>query len=153
MKFKKVLLTLCTVALMVNLPACGSSNGTNEPVSSTSVSSDATNSEPVSETEVDVSVNETPDADGNDGEIRVEIKDALDECEGFFDQYCEFMSKYEADPSDADLLTDYADFIAKYDSTMDKLESLKNDDLNNEELEYYTEVMTRIEEKLSEVAE
>lgn len=89
-----------------------------------------------------------PSADG----IRPEFKDAMDTYEEFFSEYCAFMEKYTSDPTDLSLLTDYADFMSKYEQTMNSLTEWENEDLSTEELAYYTEVMNRITKMLSGVS-
>ena len=84
--------------------------------------------------------------------MRPEFKEAMASCEDFFDEYCKFMEKYSKNPSDLSLLTDYTDFMSKYSDYMKKLEAWEDEDMNDAELKYYTEVMLRIEKKLLEVA-
>ena len=79
----------------------------------------------------------------------------MDEYEAFFDSYVEFMKKYKnADASDlASMMVDYTTYMTEYTETMEALEKIEDDeDLSNEELVYYTEVMGRINTKLAEVA-
>ena len=76
----------------------------------------------------------------------------MDEYEAFFDSYVEFMDKYKnADPTDSlTLLADYTKYMQEYTETMEALEKIEDDeDLSNEELVYYTEVMGRINTKLA----
>ena len=84
--------------------------------------------------------------------IRPSFKAAMDEYEAFFDSYVEFMEKYtDADPADSlSMMTDYAKYMQDYTEAMEALEKIKDDeDLSNEELVYYTEVMGRINTKLA----
>ena len=90
---------------------------------------------------------ETP-ADG----IRPEIKESIDSYEKFFDEYCEFMTKYSESNNDVSMLADYTKFMAQYAETMGKFEEMADEDLNDAELAYYTEVQLRINQKLSEAA-
>ena len=48
---------------------------------------------------------------------------------------------------------DYTDFMSQYTEMMQSLEEIETDDLSEEEMLYYSEVMTRINEKLMEIAE
>ena len=76
----------------------------------------------------------------------------MDEYEAFFDSYVEFMEKYtNADPADSlSMMTDYAKYMQDYTEAMEALEKIEDDeDLSNEELVYYTEVMGRINTKLA----
>ena len=83
--------------------------------------------------------------------IRPEIKEALDSYESFFEEYCDFMIKYEDSNGSISMLGDYLSFMAKYADAMSKLEALE-DDLNDAELTYYMQVMGRITQKLAQVA-
>ncbi len=87
------------------------------------------------------------------GAIRPDFKNAMDSYEDFFKSYCEFMKKYQKNPSDMGLLMDYAKFMQQYSETMEKMENLKSDNLNTAELAYYTEVTARITKMLLEVTE
>ena len=62
------------------------------------------------------------------------------------------MEKYSKNPGDISMLKDYADFMSKYTEFMGKLEDWENEDMNDAELKYYTEVTLRIEKKLLDVA-
>ena len=76
----------------------------------------------------------------------------MDEYEDFIDTYVEFMDKYNsADPADsAAMMLDYARYMKDYTETMAALEKIQDDeDMSNEELVYYTEVMGRINTKLA----
>ena len=82
--------------------------------------------------------------------IRPEIKKAIDDYEVFMDQYVEFMETYDA--SDFSMLTKYAELLEKYSEMTDSMEALEKD-LNDEELEYYTEVSLRVSQKLLEASQ
>lgn len=84
--------------------------------------------------------------------IRPSFKEAMDEYEAFFDSYVEFMEKYmDADPADSlSMMADYGKYMQDYTDAMEALEKIEDDeDLSNEELVYYTEVMGRINTKLA----
>ena len=51
------------------------------------------------------------------------------------------------------MLMEYADFMSKYSEAMDSLDKIDEDELSNEELAYYTEVMGRINAKLIRVTQ
>lgn len=84
--------------------------------------------------------------------MRPEFKEAIDSYEAFFDEYCEFMKKYNESPDDLTLLTQYAEYIAQYTDTMSKMEALDNGEMNDAESKYYIEVTSRINQKLLEIA-
>lgn len=82
--------------------------------------------------------------------IRPEIKKAIDDYEDFMDQYVEFMETYDA--SDISMLSKYAELLGKYSDMTESMEALEKD-LNDEELEYYTEVSLRVSQKLLEASQ
>lgn len=83
--------------------------------------------------------------------IRPDVKEALDSYEQFFDEYCEFIKKYEEADQPFSMLMDYLSFMQSYTDAMVKLEAME-DDLNDAELVYYMQVTGRITQKLLEVA-
>lgn len=84
--------------------------------------------------------------------IRPSFKEAMDSYEEFFNQYCDFMAKYNANPSSPTMIAEYAKFMAQYTETMGKLDAMGEEDMSDQELQYYTEVMSRINQKLAAVA-
>lgn len=82
----------------------------------------------------------------SDDTIRPEIKEAIDSYEAFFDEYAQFMASY--DSSDLSALTGYLSMMEQYNDTMQKLDALEDADLTSAELTYYTQAMTRIDQKL-----
>ena len=83
--------------------------------------------------------------------IRPEIKEAIDNYESFMDKYVEFMESY--DSSDATMLMEYADILAEYSEFSKSWEEIKEEDLTDEELDYYLEVSSRVSEKLLKVSQ
>lgn len=106
----------------------------------------AKNLEPVSTPTPEPTPTPAP-ADG----IRPDFKAAMDSYEAFFDEYVAFMEKYEDSDNSLSLLTDYVNYISKLSDTMEKLDAIDEDELTDEELAYYTEVMLRISTKLMSV--
>ena len=99
---------------------------------------------------------EPEETDGiSDGTIRPEFKQALDGYEKFFDDYVEFMKKYnKSNGTDLSLITEYADFMTKYADNLSKLDELEGDeDLTVAEAAYLAEVSARIIKKLSQIAQ
>lgn len=90
----------------------------------------------------------TPPAENLADGMRPEFKEALDSYETFFDEYCDFMKKYNESPDDLSLLTEYTEYMTRYLDTMDKMNKLNDGELNDEELKYYLQVTNRINEKL-----
>lgn len=75
----------------------------------------------------------------------------MDSYEAFVDEYVAFMEKYNNNPSDIGLIADYASYMRKYADFAKKFEQWENEDLNDDELAYYIEVQTRVNQKLLDV--
>lgn len=83
--------------------------------------------------------------------MRPEFKEAMDSYEAFYDEYIEFMKTYQDNPSDLKLLAQYADMVKQEAEMTRKFEAWDEDDMTDEELEYYLDVNLRIEKKLLDV--
>lgn len=80
--------------------------------------------------------------------LRKEFKDAMDSYEAFYNDYIDFMEKYLKNPTDFSLLAKYAGMLTKAEE-MDKSFNAWNDsDLTGEELQYYLDVMNRVQKRL-----
>ncbi len=88
-------------------------------------------------------------ASPSDGDIRPEIKEAIDSYEAFFNEYADFMESYDA--SDISALTEYLSMLEQYTETEQKLDDMEDEDLTDAELQYYTQATLRIEQRLLEV--
>ena len=83
--------------------------------------------------------------------MRPEFKEAMDSYEAFYDEYCDFMMKYKANPTDTTLITEYADMMKKVVDMDEKFKEWESNDLNSEEMKYYIDVTSRISKKLLDV--
>ena len=83
--------------------------------------------------------------------IRPDVKEAIDAYEAFIDEYCEFVTVYSEDPTNAELIAEYLEFVVKLEEEERKIDALDKD-LTEEEDVYYTEVLLRCSEKLNEAA-
>lgn len=84
--------------------------------------------------------------------MRPEFKDAMDSYEAFYDEYCEFLKKYNENSSDLALLAQYAEMLAKAYDVDEKLEEWDDGTMNDAETKYYLEVNSRVLQKLAEVS-
>lgn len=84
-------------------------------------------------------------------EMRPEFKEAMDSYEAFYDEYCEFMKKYNANPTDTELISSYGDIMTEMVEMTEKFEAWEENDLNTAELKYYIEVNNRVAQKLVDV--
>jgi len=82
----------------------------------------------------------------SDGIIRPEIKDAIDSYELFVDQYCDFLESFDA--SDTKMLMEYLSLLAKAEEMTEKFDAIEEEDLNDAESLYYTDVALRCSQKM-----
>ena len=75
----------------------------------------------------------------------------MDSYEGFYDEYCDFMKKYNENSSDLTLLGEYMDIIDQMEEMNGKFDEWESNDLNDVEFQYYLEVNNRVMQKMLEV--
>ena len=85
--------------------------------------------------------------------LRSDFQEAMDNYESFMNDYVDFMKKYQANPTDLSLITDYATYINKYNELSQSFEKWDSSDMNDAETAYYLEVQTRVNNKLLEVSQ
>ncbi len=90
--------------------------------------------------------------DKDESEVSPEFKEMMDSYEAFFDEYVEFMKKYQNSNDVAGMMTEYAEYMTKYADYMKKLDDLDEDEMTVAEAAYYTEVNARIMKKLAEIS-
>ena len=83
--------------------------------------------------------------------IRPEIKEAIDAYEAFVDEYCAFIETVNEDPTNAELLAAYIEYVDKLEEEERKMDALDKD-LTEEEEDYYIEVLDRCNKKIMETA-
>lgn len=140
---------LAVLALVFCLTAC--SNETEEPALDTPNTVEQVEVPVEEETPVEeeAPVEEEVPAETTAG-IRPEFKEAMDSYEAFYNEYCEFMKKYKANPTDLTLLGEYAGMMTKSTEMTQKFEAWNEADMNDAELTYYLEVNNRVAQKLLE---
>ena len=144
MKKKTILIFGIMLMMAFLLAGCGGSS--EEPETEAVETTQAT--EPVEEetTEADAEAAAEEDSDSS----FEDFKKTMDDYEDFMNSYCDLMEKYNSDP--ATYMTEYLEMNQKYLTVMKELEDLEDDDLTDEEMDYYLEVMNRINTRLAEVA-
>lgn len=95
--------------------------------------------------------NNTSSTINNNG-IRSDFKNAMDSYEKYMDEYIIFMNKLNDNPSDAELLMEYTKVMKKYNKAMNDFDKWKDNNLNDAETQYYIEVQTRVNQKLTEAS-
>lgn len=83
--------------------------------------------------------------------IRDDFKQAMDSYEAFFDEYVETMRLYKENPTDAEVLAQYSDMLAREAVMLKEFDEWENEDMTTAEAAYYLEVHSRIYAKLAEV--
>ena len=151
---KKYLALILIVAMTLCLAACnldldldrGSDTSLVEPTKENS-------KEPSKNEEIkdDTPTESTAGNNANTTGIRPEFKEAMDAYEAFYDEYCDILKKYYANPTDTSLLTEYTELMKKAVDVDSAFAKWENEDLNNEELKYYLDVNNRVMKKLLDV--
>ena len=77
----------------------------------------------------------------------------MDSYEAFYDEYCDFMKKYKANPTDMTLLGEYTNMVSKLADMDAKFNAWDEGTMNAAELKYYAEVTNRVAQKLLEVSQ
>ena len=94
--------------------------------------------------------NDTEEAKQNDSAdgIRPEFKEAMDAYEAFYDEYCEILKEYKANPSDLTILGKYTEMLSKLEEMTKAFEAWDEDEMSAEELKYYLDVNNRVVQKM-----
>lgn len=168
---KRTIAILFAGLLAVSMSACGAGQDTKQEDSSiqpeVSIAQEESSEdaesfieeEPEEESQPESKEEDTPSSEAEEPDnneesgIDPEFKKAMDSYEAFFDDYVDFMKKYQSSDNIAGLMGEYADFLTKYAETMEAFNSVDESTLSEEEALYYVEVSTRISQKLLEVAE
>lgn len=84
--------------------------------------------------------------------VNADFKATMDSYEEFFNDYVDFMKKYNNSTDIVSMATDYAKYTKEYAEKMQSFKDEKTDDLSVADAAYYLEVEARITKKLAEVA-
>ena len=149
---KRILSLLLLAALVLSLCACGGNNN------QTTAARQSKETQKLEANTEDTKAKENPAEPKaeestetlDDNGIRPHIKEAIDSYEAFVDEYCTFMTEYSL--TDLSKLSTYNELISKELEMTEKFKALENEDLNEAEAVYYSEVSIRCSQKLLEVA-
>ena len=83
--------------------------------------------------------------------LRPEFKEAMDSYEAFFDEYVDFMKRYQEDPSNTEMLMQLSEMMTREADMLQKFDAWQNEGMSTAESAYYLEVQARIYAKLAEV--
>lgn len=82
--------------------------------------------------------------------IDPDFKAAMDAYEAFYTEYCDFMEKYSENPDDLTLLLQYGEMLDRAMEMDEAFDGWDEEDMTDEELEYYFEVNSRVLQMLLE---
>lgn len=144
---KKLFAALLVLTMLATLCACGTEEAetfVEKTVEAIEEATEIVEEAPVEEAPVE----EAPAENG----IRPEFKEAMDAYEAFYDEYCAFMKKYMANPTDLSLLGEYSGMMQEALDVDEAFARWESEDMNSAELSYYLEVTGRVSQKLLDVA-
>lgn len=86
------------------------------------------------------------------GGVTPAVKEAMDSYESFMNKYCDFMEKYTADGAPTSMLSDYLKMMSEYSETTKKLDDMDQSTWTDADMQYYLEVMNRVNQRLASVS-
>ena len=95
----------------------------------------------------------TEQTTSNNNGLSEEFKNAMDSYESFMNEYVEFMKKYNANPTDPTLISQYSSMLQRYSEQVSAFDKWNSSDMSTEEASYYIEVQARVSQKLLEVTQ
>ena len=75
----------------------------------------------------------------------------MDAYEAFYQEYCDFLKNFDEDSADLTILTKYYQLIDELEEIDESFEEWEDEDLNDEELQYYLDVNSRVLQMLADV--
>ena len=161
---KKIAALTLIAALILGLAACGSSPAPKETPPAAVATAPPTTVPPTTAPETEPEIGAPTEAPTTapteapteptqllvDG-MRPEFKEAMDAYEAFYDEYCAFMVKYSQNPTDFNLLMQYAGMLTKLGEMDEAFKQWDQEELNNAELKYYLEVNNRVMQKMVDI--
>ncbi len=106
------------------------------------------------DTNEDINVDTDVDTNTNNNSsngIDPEFKEAVDSYVEFFEEYVEFMNEYAESDNSLAMLADYTKYMSQYADTMEKIDAIDDDELNNAEATYLLDAQTKINKLLLEI--
>lgn len=93
----------------------------------------------------DVSAGETI---SGDNDVTPLFKEMMDSYEAFFDEYIDFMERYQKESNPLSMMTDYYEIMMRYSEFAEKIDAIDESALPLADQKYYLEVVTRVNKKL-----
>lgn len=86
--------------------------------------------------------------------MRPEFKEFMDRYEEFYMDYCDFMERFNANPSDMKLLLEYTEMLKNIAEMTEALDKWKSDEsMTTAELSYLLDVVNRVAQRTLEVVD
>lgn len=146
-KLKKFAILIIVALVVLSIISCGGGKSKSEE-KPTSEETEVSTSQ---ETDTNVEEEKSDTEDRDETEVSPDFKATMDKYEEFFDEYVDFMKKYNENPTDATLLAESADMLTKEAEMMKEMEAMDESEMTTAEAAYYLEVTARIQEKLATV--
>ncbi len=137
---RKAIGIIFIVSLMLMLAACGEVTVVTDNTQTQTLPVENAENEPDTSTEV-----ETVET--------VEWKQFLQEYEAWVDDYISIVKKYEENPTDMTILTDYMEMLSNLTQWTQKADNIQGSILDTNEALEYSKEMLRIAGKLAEVGQ
>lgn len=139
-----------SVFLVCTVTACGrldlpKSEGTSAIESNDEKRNDA---EPSEANDSDILANGEGSENDAASNVTPELKEFLDSYEAYIDRYIAFMKEYQDSGYSASMMNDYLAILEEYSNFTEKAESYDEDNMSDEDLAYYVEVIGRVSQKL-----
>ena len=140
------------ILMSVSLSGCGKdSSSKDDAKESTSVVSEISDesSDVESEPETEKPKKEESSKKESSKEESSESEEVSSSFKETMDKYVDFMKSYDA--NDVTMLSEYTELLSQYNTYMDKVSKIDEDELSSADLAYYLDVTNRVNKKLLEV--
>ncbi len=87
----------------------------------------------------------------NAGGVTPAVKEAMDSYESYMNKYCDFMEKYNSSSDQSGMMAEYLKMMQEYSDMTQKIEGMDQSTWTDADLQYYLEVMNRVNQRLASV--
>lgn len=150
---RKAIGIILIVSLMLMLAACGEVTVVTDSTQTQTLPVENAENEPDTSTEVETVETEPTASLEEEPEETVEWRQFLQEYEAWVDDYISIVKKYEENPTDMTILTDYMEMLSNLTQWTQKADNIQGSILDTNEALEYSKEMLRIAGKLAEVGQ
>ena len=150
---RKAIGIILIVSLMLMLAACGEVTVVTDNTQTQTLPVENAENEPDTSTEVETVETEPTASLEEEPEETVEWRQFLQEYEAWVDDYISIVKKYEENPTDMTILTDYMEMLSNLTQWTQKADNIQGSILDTNEALEYSKEMLRIAGKLAEVGQ